>query len=336
MKKTILIFLFLFVFTARSYSLPIEEDAVFVRIIDTGPGLACVIRMPGDHYMIYDAGHWAGGGMPTFEKIKEIIPEGKKIKLMVLSHSDADHLSAVDEIFDEYRVEKVIRSGLKRTTASWKNADSAIRDAHKDKKTLDINLKFFEFPPGATYRFGDTFVTMVAGFHKPPKEWGHLSQSEKRNAGSIVIRVQFKEKSILFTGDAVGRHIDDPKNALIASEKYMIENSSVIPIDSDVLIAPHHGADNGSSTDFINAVSPEFVIFSAGHAHKHPRKKVVKRYTDNGIKVENMFRTDLGDDEGEKEWKSGRIVGNSDKVGDDDIDILIRPNGEVKVDYANH
>jgi hypothetical protein len=102
---------------------------------------------------------------------------------------------------------------------------------------------------------------------------------------------------------------------------------------SDVIIAPHHGADNASSTKFIEAVSPDFVIFSAGHRHHHPRASAVKRYINNGVNQNNIFRTDLGDDEGGEEWDFGRISGHKDPAGDDDVDILIRPNGEIVVDY---
>ncbi len=68
----------------------------------------------------------------------------------------------------------------------------------------------------------------------------------------------------LFGGDSVGRHSGNDDSTCIAAEKYMVDNAGVITIDSDVLIAPHHGADNGGSTCFIQAVSPEYVIFSAG------------------------------------------------------------------------
>ncbi len=232
-------------------------------------------------------------------------------------------------------MKKVIRSGYKRTTGTWLTADGAIKASKEDNKTLDINLRYFEFPPGATYRFGDTYVTMVSGFHKPPRHWDIKNKSEERNAGSIVIRLQFAKKAVLFTGDAVGRHIGDPPNALIANEKFMVENASVVPIRADVLLAPHHGADNGSSTAFIDAVDPTFVIFSAGHDHEHPRAVAAQRYIDHGIPLEMMFRTDLGDDEGEKEWDFGREDGRTDPPRDDDIDILIRPNGEVLVDYRH-
>lgn len=35
---------------------------VFVRVADTGVALCCVVRMPGNHYMVYDAGNWTGDG----------------------------------------------------------------------------------------------------------------------------------------------------------------------------------------------------------------------------------------------------------------------------------
>jgi len=309
--------LFLFVslltliLSRESLSLEIEQDAVFVRVIDTGAGLATVTRMPGDHYMVYDAGHWNAVD-EVMEGIRSVIPEGETIDLLIISHSDADHLSAVDDILDTYKVTRVIRTGLERPdTVNWKNANNAIIDARTDDNTLDINLKNFDFPHGATYRFGDTYVTKVTGFYKPPSDWDLTSTSEKRNANSIVIRLYFKGKSILFAGDAVGRHSGQDTDDSIATEKFMIENSVVIPIDSDVLIAPHHGADNGSSTDFINAVSPDWVIISAGHAHGHPRKTTAERYLDNGLDIHHMLRTDLGDDEGgqhgHKEWKEGSI-----------------------------
>jgi competence protein ComEC len=142
----------------------------------------------------------------------------------------------------------------------------------------------------------------------------------------------------LYTGDAVGRHLEDPADALIASEKFVVNNADAILIDSDVLIAPHHGADNGSSTEFIKAVSPEWVIFSAGHRHCHPTQVAAQRYIDFGVSLSNMFRTDIGDDESNsdcrvKEWDHQRQTNHKDTAGDDDVDILIRQDGEVLVDY---
>ena len=73
----------------------------------------------------------------------------------------------------------------------------------------------------------------------------------------------------------------------------MLDSAHVFPIDSDVLIAPHHGADNASSTAFILAVSPEYVIFSAGHRYEHARAATATRNLNNGVLPGNMFRTGL-------------------------------------------
>ena len=339
MKRTCVMLLFLVASGSPAAALEPEDGAVFVRVVDVGAGLCCVVKMPGDHYMIYDAGYWQGSGeQATKDAIQELVPAGAEVDLLVLSHSDADHLGTVDWICDTYTVKKVLRSGHQRSTATWQAADQAIRLEREHDGCLDINLRYFEYPPGATYRFGDTFVTMVCGFHKPPADWGSLSQSEKRNAGSVVIRLLYKDKSILFTGDTVGRHIGDAANACIAAEKFMIDMSKVITIDSDVLIAPHHGADNGSSTAFIQAVSPEFVIFSAGHDYDHPRAAAAQRYRDQEVALAKMFRTDFGDDEsddGDDEWTHGRQAGTQDGPGDDDVDILIRSTGELVVGYRN-
>ncbi len=333
-KFVILICLFA---TTSLFAQPGPND-VFVRVVDSGAALCCVVQMPGNQYMIYDAGNYHGGGTLSYNKIREIIPLGSNIELMVLSHSDSDHLGAVDEICAAYNVRRVLRAGHQRTSGTWNNANNAIELEQNIHNCVDIELRYFEYPMGATYRFGDVFVMMVCGFHTPPASWGNLALAERRNAGSIVMRLIYNNRSILFCGDAVGRHNEDPVNTCIATERFMIDNSSVIPIDSDIIIAPHHGGDNGSSTAFIQAVSPQYVIFSAGHNYEHPKATTAQRYLDNGVNILNMFRTDRGDDErnrGPLEWDYGRINGHRDPTGDDDIDIILQPDGIMSVLYRN-
>ena len=83
----------------------------------------------------------------------------------------------------------------------------------------------------------------------------------------------------------------------------------------------------------IEAVSPDYVIFSAGHKYEHPRDSTVKRYIRAGVARKNIFRTDRGDNEGGKEWPALHPGIASDKAGDNDVDILIRPSGPPIVEY---
>ena len=341
--KQFVALLIIYIISTPVFSLTLEQDAIFVRVVDTGAGLATVTYMPGGYYMIYDAGHWTFKNK-TYASLSDVIPAGEEIDLMVLSHSDSDHLGVVPKIFENYAVKKVIRTGLERTTGTWTNANKAINDARVAGTTTVYNLKHDAINFGSTFRYGDTLITFVAGFYQPEPDWdikGGATGSEFRNAGSIVVRLSFNGKSILYTGDAVGRHLEDPDDALIATERFMVENADAIKIDSDVLLAPHHGADNGSSIAFIKAVSPEYVIFSSGDEYGHPREDTALRYLANNVSIDNMFRTDLGDDErgrpkgGDKEWPHGRIDGNHDHAHDDDIEIIIRPAGEIIVEYRH-
>ena len=47
-----------------------------------------------------------------------------------------------------------------------------------------------------------------------------------------------------------------------------------------------------------------------------------------------MFRTDWGDNEGEDEWNYGHSD-EDDEPGDDDVDIVIRKDGQVLVEYRD-
>jgi beta-lactamase superfamily II metal-dependent hydrolase len=325
-----------------SGSLEAGPGDLYARVVDVGAGQCCVVAVPGEgddkYYVVYDAGNYRDRGATALAAIQDIIPADERIDLLVLSHTDSDHNGAVPAIVKAYPIDRVLRTGMERKgdpPKTLSKARTAIHKAVEKYGTLDVDLKDTEFMAGSTYRFGEAFVTMVCGFGEIPEDWAVSGNSERNNAVSIVIRVVYKEKSILLCGDAVGRHGGSDSTESIATEKYMLEQEAVIPLDADVLVAPHHGADNGSSQDFIQAVTPDYVIFSAGHHYEHPRSVVVERYLAEGVDEDQMFRTDWGDNEGGKEWEHG-ATDVKDKQGDDDIDIVIRKNGTIEVAYRDH
>ena len=319
-----------------SFGLEPKKDAVFVRVVDVGAGECCVIRLPGKHNIIYDAGNYQDDGESAFNAISELIPEDEKIDLLVLSHTDSDHLGAVEQICDTYTVKQAIHSSMKRTSIYWRRAMDAIHEEADDEDCDDWNLAKKPIEEGQELPIDEAAgvkVELVCGFNKPPASFGKLDLSEKRNAGSVVLRIEYQGKSILFCGDAVGRHLGDPDNACIAEEKYMVDHAAQAPIASDVLVAPHHCADNGSSSRFVEAVHPKYVIFSAGHKFHHPRNVAAERYQKHDPDLKQILRTDIGDDEGGDEWGYGRHKGTVDPIGDDDIDIQISKDGDLEVAY---
>ena len=60
-------------------------------------------------------------------------------------------------------------------------------------------------------------------------------------------------------------------------------------LQSDILIAPHHGSKTSSSFTFLNAVKPLHVLFSAGYRSQfgHPHTNILERYNKKGVMAFN-------------------------------------------------
>jgi len=314
-----------------------DSNDTYTRIVDGGSGLCTVTSIPGPHFLVYDAGHWWGS--ECIDAVREILGSNFIIDLMVISHTDADHLGQAADILAEYDVRRIIRVGQERTTNSWRRWNDAVAEETESGASV-LNLQSAPLVPGTEILLGEATVTLVAGW--PMWTEPGPNASEKLNAVSIVIRLEYAGGSILFTGDTIGKRKSDPNTACKDAEKAMVDNIVAAPLKSDVLLAPHHGGDNGSSACFIQEVDPNFVVFSAGHSHDHPTADAAGRYLAHGVLLSNMFRTDLGDDESandtantEREWDHGRIPGCSDRRGDEDVDIVLRASGAVEVAYRN-
>lgn len=320
--------------TALAMDLGGPPQEAVVRVVDVGGGLCTVTEVPGPRFMVYDAGHWQGGH--CYRAVQEIVAD-HPIDLLIVSHSDSDHLGDATKILRDFQVRQIWTTGYPRhDTSSWKSFHRAIAREVRDEYASVVNLQSVHLEPGTEVTLGPATVTMVAGW--PRWTGSGPTDSEKRNAISIVTRLDFRGSSVLFTGDTVGRRLNDPDTACKDAEAVMVDrhNDGTVSLDSDVIIAAHHGGNNGSSRCFIDAVSPTHVVFSAGHAHQHPTTTAAERYLAAGVPLDNIYRTDRGDHEsGTYEWNHGRIEGCIDPRGDDDVEIRLRGDQTPSVAYLH-
>jgi len=88
------------------------------------------------------------------------------------------------------------------------------------------------------------------------------------NNRSCVLKITGKGGSALIAGD-IEKKIED---RLLSRNRHRLS--------AEILVAPHHGSKSSSSSGFIDAVSPEIVIFAAGYRnrYKFPSAEVVGRY----------------------------------------------------------
>jgi competence protein ComEC len=234
------------------FALEWSSDDLYIRLVDVGPGLCAVAIAPGKHLMVYDAGHW--NGRHCLAAVRDIEPEAEAIDLLVISHSDADHLGDAARILQGYRVLQIVHTGDARDTNTWRVTRDAIQAEGANGATI-LDLSDTPVEPGTVWQLGPAKVTFIAGWH----EWTetNLSLAERRNAISIVVRLDFNGRSILFAGDTIGRRRGDNNKACKDAEKIMVANRQTASIDADVVTAPHHGGNNASSNCFIRAVSPD-------------------------------------------------------------------------------
>lgn len=112
------------------------------------------------------------------------------------------------------------------------------------------------------------------------------------NESSLAFLVQHGTFDYLIAGDLIGkqgasckkgkwtRGSSDSTNAKVetALGKAILRSKRKV----EVLHVNHHGADNGSSAEFLRDVSPNIAIISAGNGngHDHPRNQVLQRLYD--------------------------------------------------------
>tara|TARA_R110002110_G_scaffold404606_1_gene623208 strand:- start:248794 stop:250920 length:2127 start_codon:yes stop_codon:yes gene_type:complete len=95
-----------------------------------------------------------------------------------------------------------------------------------------------------------------------------------RNNRSCVLKVTANQQSILLSGDITQQ-----------VEKKLLHQQRK-SLNSDILIVPHHGSRTSSSMDFIQAVAPEYAIYSVGQNNIYglPKKEVLENYSHAGAK----------------------------------------------------
>ncbi len=96
----------------------------------------------------------------------------------------------------------------------------------------------------------------------------------KENNRSCVLLVRNHSHSLLLPGDI-------EKTA----EEDLVRKMGK-RVDVDVLVAPHHGSKTSSSDQFIESVSPGYVLFPVGYRNRynHPAITVIKKYRKRDIK----------------------------------------------------
>lgn len=237
-----------------------KADAFWIEYIDVGQGDATLIQCDGE-YMLIDGGDPSSSSLIyTILRDKEI----KKLKYIIGTHGDADHIGGLAGALNYAKVDEAYCSVKENDTRAFKSF----------LKYLDKQGKILRVPEaGDTLELGSAKVKIL----------GPIYNSDESNNMSIVVRVTYGKTSFLFMGDAE----TDEENDIIKKYKRNL--------NCDVLKVGHHGSASSTSTEFLNAVKPEYAVISCGldNSYGHPTQTVLDSITNKGAEI---YRTDLQGD----------------------------------------
>lgn len=245
-----------------------------VTIIDVGQGSCALVELPGGRCFLIDGGGFSDNSIfDVGARIVAPLLWRKKIKTIdtiILSHPSADHLNGLLYIAKHFNVKRL-----------WCNSDFSDINSYSEfmeiiKKNRIETVAFKDMP--RKYEINGARLKIL----HPPKDYIDKIKNKKwrnLNNNSLVIKVSFGSKSILFPGD------------IMAQAERDIVATHGDELKSTVLIAPHHGSRTSSTAMFLEKIKPEIVIISAGwkNSFRFPDPSVLKRYNENDCRI---FRTD--------------------------------------------
>ena len=244
-------------------ALLLHKDAdggeVQFHFIDVGQGDAALIRTEKGDILI-DA-----GTNSSEDELKAYLDRlgVTDIEYAVFTHPHEDHIGGADMILNTYNVKNVVLPDATATSKTFERMMDAI-EAEKCEVIMAA--------PDKTFKVGDLTCTILAPIGTAYTELNNYS---------VVIRAEYGDTTVLFTGDAE-----------TLSEEEMLERYFFKGLlDCDILKVGHHGSDTSSSQAFLYAVSPVHAVISVGegNTYDHPKQEILARY--EAMKAE-ILRTD--------------------------------------------
>ena len=231
------------------YISPSFTNATYIKMIDVGQGDSILIHSKGESILIDTGGKSNSETSSIVYNITIPLLKSlgiKKLKYLLLSHGDADHMGEAKYLVKKFKVENILIN------------EGNINYLEKELMTIRDDIKIAA--EGTYISCGDIDLVQLN------------KDLEEENDSSQIYFAAYQNYTFLFMGDAS-----------IKSEKYIMDNYDLGEVD--FLKVGHHGSKTSSSKSFIDQISPKYSLISAGKDNKfnHPNDSVLDILKDSKI-----------------------------------------------------
>lgn len=236
------------------YNIPSFTNISYITMIDVGQGDSILIHSNKESILIDTGGKVSSNTSITENTIIPILKSLgiKRIKYLILTHGDYDHMGESLNLIENFKVKTVIFN-----VGNYNYLEQElIKKLNKKKIPYYQNVEELSLNKNKLYFLNTKLY-------------------DNENDNSSVIYTNINNNKILLMGDA---GVDVEKELI---NKYNLE--------IDILKVGHHGSKTSSSIDFINYINPKISLISVGEDNKfnHPNQEVLEV-----LKNTKIYRTD--------------------------------------------
>ncbi|MCD4651119.1 MAG: ComEC/Rec2 family competence protein [Candidatus Cloacimonetes bacterium] len=256
-KQAIIILPLFLTALAGVFLLSSPIDNLRLTFFDAGTADCALIETPSGQTIMIDSG--PPETLPGHIK-STVLPYLRangigRIDWLLLTHRHIDHIGGAVYLSRQLVIDNILISEAFAETDVWQSIYTV----------LPTSTRIVILSDTMTFHLGEVKLLLL----HPDRNYTH---SDPNNL-SLVARLDFREFSVLFTGDLSS----DGENHLLTQYKEQL--------DTDILKLGHHGSDTASSPQFLEAVTPIAVFVPAriGNVHNLPSPEVINRLKNKGI-----------------------------------------------------